>query len=127
MTETVRMMNSEIEELKARVLTRPPELESYWHIRESEFLLSVAKRKLTLEKDINSSIALIEDGFYHFASGYQDVIPLRESLSKLLANLRAIKQIDEEGIFIRIESMRALVEEIEVRGLESPLVIELAK
>jgi uroporphyrin-3 C-methyltransferase len=72
-----------------------------------------------LEKDINSSIALIEDvDSTILASGYQDVIPLRESLSKLLANLRAVKQIDEEGIFIRIESMRALVEEIEVRGLK---------
>ena len=119
LTETIRMMNSEIEQLKARVLTAPSESESYWHIRESEFLLSVAKRKLTLEKDINSSISLIEDvDSTILASGYQDVIPLRESLSKLLANLRAIKQIDEEGIFIRIESMRALVEEIEVRGLK---------
>jgi len=119
LTETIRMMNSEIEQLKARVLTAPSESESYWHIRESEFLLSVAKRKLTLEKDINSSIALIEDvDSTILASGYQDVIPLRESLSKLLTNLRAIKQIDEEGIFIRIESMRALVEEIEVRGLK---------
>tara|TARA_B100000073_G_scaffold342501_1_gene345698 strand:+ start:110 stop:1198 length:1089 start_codon:yes stop_codon:yes gene_type:complete len=119
LTETIRMMNSEIEQLKARVLTAPSESESYWHIRESEFLLSVAKRKLTLEKDINSSIALIEDvDSTILASGYQDVIPLRESLSKLLANLRAMKQIDEEGIFIRIESMRALVEEIEVRGLK---------
>ena len=119
LTETIRMMNSEIEELKARVLIGPSESESYWHVRESEFLLSVAKRKLTLEKDINSSIALIEDvDSTILASGFQDVIPLRESLSKLLANLRAIKQIDEEGIFIRIESMRALVEEIEVRGLK---------
>ena len=119
LTETIRMMNSEIEELKARVLTVPSESESYWHIRESEFLLSVAKRRLTLEKDINTSIALIEDvDSTILASGYQDVIPLRESLSKLLTNLRAIKQIDEEGIFIRIESMRALVEEVEVRGLK---------
>ena len=47
LTETIRMMNSEIEQLKARGLTAPSE--SYWHIRESEFLLSVAKRKLTLE------------------------------------------------------------------------------
>ena len=85
LTETIRMMNSEIEQLKARVLTAPSESESYWHIRESEFLLSVAKRKLTLEKDINSSIALIEDvDSTILASGYQDVIPLRESLSKLL-------------------------------------------
>ena len=119
LTETIRMMNSEIEELKARVLTVPSESESYWHIRESEFLLSVAKRRLTLEKDINTSIALIEDvDSTILASGFQDVIPLRESLSKLLTNLRAIKQIDEEGIFIRIESMRALVEELEVRGLK---------
>ena len=119
LTETIRMMNSQIEQLKARVLTAPSESESYWHIRESEFLLSVAKRKLTLEKDINSSISLIEDvDSTILASGYQDVIPLRESLSKLLTNLRAIKQIDEEGIFIRIESMRALVEEIEARGLK---------
>ena len=117
--ENIRMMNLEIEELKARVLIGPSESESYWHIRESEFLLSVAKRKLTLEKDINSSISLIEDvDSTILASGYQDVIPLRESLSKLLANLRAINQIDEEGIFIQIESMRALVEDIEVRGLK---------
>lgn len=117
-TETIRIMNSEIEELKGGVLIGPSESESYWHIRESEFLLSLAKRKLALEKDINSSIALVEDvGSTILASGYQDVIPLRESLSKLLVNLRAIKQIDEEGIFIRIESMRALVEGIEVRGL----------
>ena len=95
LTETIRMMNSEIEELKARVLIGPSESESYWHIRESEFLLSVAKRKLTLEKDINSSIALVEDlDSTILASGYQDVIPLRESLSKLLTNLRAIKQFD---------------------------------
>ena len=119
LTENIRVMNSEIEELKARVLTVPSESESYWHIRESEFLLSVAKRKLTLEKDINSSIALIEDvDSIIFASGHQGIIPFRESLSKLLMNLRAIKQIDKEEIFIRIESMRALVEEIEVRGFK---------
>ena len=117
--ENMRIMSLEIEELKARVLIGPSESESYWHIRESEFLLNLAQRKLALEKDINSSIALVEDvDSTILAYGYQDVIPLRESLSKLLANLRAIKQIDEEGIFIRIESMRALVEEVEVRGLK---------
>ena len=117
--ENMRIMSLEIEELKARVLIGPSESESYWHIRESEFLLSLAQRKLALEKEINSSIALVEDvDSIISASGYQDVIPLRESLSKLLTNLRAIKQIDEEGIFIRIESMRALVEEVEVRGLK---------
>ena len=109
MTETIRMMNSEIEQLKARVLTAPSE--SYWHIRESEFLLSVAKRKLTLEKDINSSIALIEDvDSTILASGYPDVISFRESLAKVLMNLHAIEHVDKQGIFIRIESMRALVE-----------------
>ena len=48
--ENMRIMNLEIEELKARVLIGPSESESYWHVRESEFLLSVAKRKLTLER-----------------------------------------------------------------------------
>ena len=99
--ENVRMMNSEIEALKARELDRPSEPESYWHIREAEFLLNLANRKLTLEKDINSSIALIEHADSSIvASGDRNVIPLRESLSRALVNLRAFVQVDKEGIFI---------------------------
>jgi uroporphyrin-3 C-methyltransferase len=117
--ENIRMMNLEIEELKARVLIGPSESESYWHIREAEFLLSLANRKLALEKDINSSIGLIEDvDSTILASGYQGVISLRESLARVLMDLRAIEQVDEQGVFIRIELMRALVEDMEVRGLK---------
>ena len=72
---------------------------------ESEFL-EVAKRKLTLEKDINSSISLIEDvDSTILASGYQDVIPLRESLSKLLRIFVLSTKLMKRD-FIRIESMR---------------------
>ena len=117
--EDISMMNSEIEDLKARGLIGPSEPESYWHIREAEFLLSLANRKLALEKDINSSIGLIEDvDSTILASGYQGVISLRESLARVLMDLRAIEQVDEQGVFIRIELMRALVEDMEVRGLK---------
>ena len=119
--ENVRMMNSEIEALKARELDRPSEPESYWHIREAEFLLNLANRKLTLEKDINSSIALIEHADSSIvASGDRNVIPLRESLSRALVNLRAFVQVDKEGIFIQIESIKTIVKGIEVKGLKNP-------
>lgn len=120
--ENMRMMNSEIEELKARTLYGPSEPQSYWLIREAEFLLNLANRKLSLEKDINASIALIEDvDATILALGYQDVVFYRESLSEILLNLRSIEQIDEDGIFIRIESMKEIVEEIEVRGLKTTI------
>ena len=119
--ENIRMMNSEIEALKARGLDRPSEPDSYWHIREAEFLLNLANRKLTLEKDINSSIALIEDADSSIvASGHQNAIPLRESLSQALVNLRAFVEVDKEGIFIQIESIKPIVEGIEVKRLKNP-------
>ena len=118
--EDIRSMNSEIEELKSQGLVQLTESDSYWNIREANFLLSLANRKLNLEKDIPSTIALIEDvDSFIVASGHRNVIPLRESLSRALSNLRAVGQIDTEGIFIRIESLKTAVEEIRVQGLQT--------
>ena len=117
--EEIGRMSTEIEELRSQGLVQLTEPDSYWSIREAEFLLSLANRKLNLEKDIPSSIALIEDvDFSIVASGLQNVIPLRESLSRALSSLRAVEQIDYEGIFIQIESLKSAAEEIEVKGLE---------
>ena len=122
LVEDIRRIDSEIEDLRSQESVQLTEPGSYWSIREAEFLLNLANRKLILERDIPSSIALIEDvDSFIVASGYQNVIPLRESLSRALANLRAFVQVDKEGIFIKIESMKASVERIEVKGLKNPI------
>jgi len=122
LVEDFRRMNSEIEELRSQGLIQLTEPDSYWNIREAEFLLSLANRKLILEKDIPSAIALIEDVDSSIvASGYQSVIPLRESLSRALSDLRAVRQIDKEGIFLQIESLKSSAEKVEVKGLKNTI------
>ena len=121
LVEDLRRMNSEIEELRSQGLVQLTAPDSYWNLREAEFLLNLANRKLILEKDIPSSIELIEDVDSSIvASGHQNVVPLRGSLSRALSNLRAFGRIDEEGIFVQIESLKAAVDEIKVRGLKNP-------
>ena len=60
LVEDFRRMDSEIEELRSQGLIQLTEPDSYWNIREAEFLLSLANRKLILEKDIQQKIHILQ-------------------------------------------------------------------
>ena len=91
-----------------------------WKIQEAAFLLNMANRKLFVETDIQTSIALIENADAALVeSRHNNVILLRSALSKSLSDLRNAVQFDKEGVFIKIDSLKTMIEELEPIGMQN--------
>ena len=118
--EDFTSLTTQIEELRALQLNQMVEPDLSWKIQEAAFLLSMANRKLFFETDIHTSIALIENADAALVeSRHNNVASLRSALSKSLSDLRNAKQLDIEGVFIQIDSLKEMIDELEPIGLQN--------
>ena len=118
--EDFTRLTTQVEELRTLQLNQMVVPDLSWKIQEAAFLLNMANRKLFVETDIQTSIALIENADAALVeSRHNNVILLRSALSKSLSDLRNAVQFDKEGVFIKIDSLKTMIEELEPIGMQN--------
>ncbi|TKB56157.1 uroporphyrinogen-III C-methyltransferase [Ferrimonas aestuarii] len=92
-----------------------------WLIAEADYLVQMAGRKLWLEQDQQTAIALLKDADRSLSlvkDGAQ--LPIRAALAKDIATLEGLPRQDLAGVALKIESMIAAVETLPLNRVELP-------
>lgn len=105
---------SSVEELRGRA--EGPE--RAWSRAEALFLLELAQRRLTLDRDVETAIVALESADVRLASlRDQAFAPARQEIAKELQALRAVRQPDTTGILSRLSSAEERAAVAPVKGI----------
>lgn len=103
-----------VEELRGRA--EGPE--RAWSRAEAMFLLELAQRRLTLDRDLETTLVALESADTRLASlRDQAFAPVRQQIARELQALRAVRRPDTTGIIARIASTEERVIEAPVKGI----------
>ncbi|MGH8175937.1 MAG: uroporphyrinogen-III C-methyltransferase [Steroidobacter sp.] len=105
---------SSVEELRGRA--EGPE--RAWSRAEALFLLELAQRRLTLERDVETAIVALESADTRLAA-LRDAsfAPVRQQIARELQALRAVRQPDTAGILARIATAEDQAPHVAVKGI----------
>ena len=111
---------SSVEELRGRA--EGPE--RAWSRAEAMFLLELAQRRLTLDRDVQTAIVALESADLRLASLRDaSLTPVRAQIARELQGLREVRQPDDTGILARLASAEERAIDVPIKGispLESP-------
>lgn len=112
--QQLQELASSVEELRGRA--EGPE--RAWSRAEALFLLELAQRRLTLERDIETAIVALESADLRLAS-LRDTsfAAVRQEIAKELQALRAVQQPDTTGVLSRLVSAEQRAGEAPVKGI----------
>ncbi|MEQ8315620.1 MAG: uroporphyrinogen-III C-methyltransferase [Gammaproteobacteria bacterium] len=109
----VSSLRIELEALRSNqqeVLSPQP---ARWKILEADYLVNLAIQKLQLEADRASALLLLEQADSALQeSGSGNVFTARQAISGDISALRAIEDIDREGLAIRLQNLTSRIAEI---------------
>ncbi len=88
-----------------------------WMLAEASYLLRMAGRKLWLEQDLATSIALLTDADGRLqAMADPSLIPLRKALAEDIASLKSAPNIDIEGLSLRVGILIDNLDQLKIKG-----------
>ncbi|GLS82240.1 uroporphyrinogen-III C-methyltransferase [Paraferrimonas haliotis] len=94
---------------------------NHWLAAEADYLVKMAGRKLWLERDINSAIALLESADGRVAAmDTPSLTPLRKALAQDIQSLKAIDTIDLSGMSLKLDSLIDHIDNLQVNFVELP-------
>ena len=112
--QQLQELASSVEELRGRA--EGPE--RAWSRAEALFLLELAQRRLTLDRDVETAIVALESADLRLASlRDQAFAPVRQEIAKELQALRAVPQLDTIGVLSRLSSAEERAAAAPVKGI----------
>jgi len=89
-----------------------------WMLAEAEYLLRLASQRLLMERETASALALLNSADQILVRVAEPgLFPIRESLARETAALRAVAHLDVEGVFVKLA---ALSEQVKSLALLTP-------
>ena len=84
-----------------------------WLLAEVEYLIRLANQRVLMERDVSGALSLLSsaDEIVEQTSGIA-AYELRESLAYDIANLKAVSDLDTDGIFLSLSAMASQVTEL---------------
>ena len=87
-----------------------------WRVAEAEYLMRIANHRLLMERDADAAENLLAMADHILvevdALAYHDV---RALLAREMALLRAFEGVDAQGVFLRLEALKGLLDQLPLR------------
>ncbi|MCM2678251.1 uroporphyrinogen-III C-methyltransferase [Echinimonas agarilytica] len=88
---------------------------SEWVLAEVDYLIRLSTRKLWIERDVNSAIALLKSADLRVSELHDaSLTPLRRSLNEDIAMLRALPLVDINGIALMIDGLISQIDSLPI-------------
>lgn len=112
--QQLQELASSVEELRGRA--EGPE--RAWSRAEALFLLELAQRRLTLDRDVETAIVALESADLRLASLKDpSFAAVRQEIAKELQALRAVQMPDTTGVLSRLISAEERASDVPVKGI----------
>ncbi|MCE0558002.1 uroporphyrinogen-III C-methyltransferase [Motilimonas sp. E26] len=97
---------------------------SDWMLAEAEYLMRMAGRKLWLEHDVKSSIALLLATDQRITElSDPSLNPLRQAIINDISQLEALPDLDKDGLVLRLTSLEQQIDKLNIAGIKLPEVL----
>ncbi|MCE2596124.1 uroporphyrinogen-III C-methyltransferase [Motilimonas cestriensis] len=97
---------------------------SDWMLAEAEYLMRMAGRKLWLEHDVKSSIALLLATDQRITElSDPSLNPLRQAIINDISQLEALPDLDKDGLVLKLTSLEQQIDELNIAGIKLPDVL----
>lgn len=94
-----------------------------WLLAEAEYLLKLANQRVLIERSAEGADALLSEADAILRDLEDpDLFPLRQAIANDLAELRLVKEIDVEGIYLTLEALASRVEDLPLRPTREQLL-----
>jgi uroporphyrin-3 C-methyltransferase len=115
LSEKIDSLTSQLADLQAAQLLTNNATDRAWKILEGQYLVGLANQKLRLEGDVVTAISQLEIADQALVdSGSSSVFAVRQAIAGDLQKLRNIEVLDREGIYLRLDSLIAEMENIDL-------------
>jgi uroporphyrin-3 C-methyltransferase len=115
LSEEIDSLTSQLGDLQAARLVTTNTIDRGWKILEGQYLVGLANQKLRLEGDVVTAISQLEIADQALLdSGSTSVFAVRQAIAIDLQTLRNIEVLDREGIYLRLDSLLAEMENIDL-------------
>ena len=115
LSEEIDSLTSQVGDLQAARLLTTNTTDRGWKILEGQYLVGLANQKLRLEGDVVTAISQLEIADQALVdSGSSSVFAVRQAIAIDLQTLRNIEVLDREGIYLRLDSLFAEMENIDL-------------
>ena len=112
--QRLQELTSSVEELRGRA--QGPE--RAWSRAEALFLLELAQRRLTLERDVDTAVIALESADARLAALRDpSFVLVRQQIARDLQALRAVRQPDVAGILVRLAAAEDQAMQAAVKGI----------
>lgn len=108
-------LTSQLADIQATQLLTNNATDRAWKILEAQYLVGIANQKLRLEGDVVTAISQLEIADQALVdSASSSVFAVRQAIASDLQKLRNIEILDREGIYLRLDSLLAEMENIDL-------------
>jgi len=116
--DEITRLNQALAQLQQRQQSQqaqPTEINLGWKLREADYLVNLASRRLQLEHDVITAIALLVDADEALqTSGNNSVLAAREALATDIATLRSTDVLDRDGLYLRMGTLLNNLEQLDL-------------
>ena len=111
-TDALGRQIGEVSAAQSSLQTQP---ELGWKVRETEYLLNLANRKLQLEADVPGAIILFESADQALVEAQREgVLHIRQTIAEEIAELRGLESPDREGIYFRLAGLEGEIAQLDL-------------
>jgi uroporphyrin-3 C-methyltransferase len=115
--QEVSRLTAQLNRLASRQAESTDNNEQQWKILEAEYLAGLALRKVQIERDIDSAIALLQQADRALLDSRSPaVLSAREALAADITALQAVEVLDREGIYLRLQTLAGQIAQVDMVG-----------
>lgn len=97
-----------------------------WVFAEAEYLIRLAGRKLWLEQDVATAVALLNSADLRVASlADSSLLGLRRALAQDIANLKTLPMVDIDGITLALDGVIGQLDALPINLVELPAATDM--
>ncbi|MBL1418194.1 MAG: hypothetical protein COA76_11920 [Moritella sp.] len=95
-----------------------------WMLAEAEYLIRIAGRKIALEQDIDTSLALLSSASRRLTQlNDPSLLPLRKVIEQDITTLSKLPRIDHDGLALKLAIQAEEVDNLALAGFTRPEIV----
>ncbi|MGL5949016.1 MAG: uroporphyrinogen-III C-methyltransferase [Aeromonas sp.] len=116
-----RVLHKELQGLQSRVLDLDEKRPNDWLLAEADYLVRIAGRKLALEHDVVSTIALLDNADERIkALADPSLMVIRQALAEDIAQLKGLPVLDREGLSLKLAALSQQMDSLPLTNVDMP-------
>ncbi|QFI39502.1 hypothetical protein FR932_17510 [Moritella marina ATCC 15381] len=126
--ESEKLTNSQLETVQLAIANLKMRNPNEWMLAEAEYLIRIAGRKIALEQDVDTSLALLSSASRRLTQlNDPSLLPLRKVIEQDIATLTKLPRIDHDGLALKLAIQAEEVDNLVLAGLTRPDIIKTDK